>query len=115
MKLKCKALIINLFIPLSIGFLSGFLNRSGMEQFNTIVKPALTPPAYIFPIAWTVLYILMGISAYLITTSSATKEEKVDAFKIYALQLGMNFLWSFIFLIWEPTCLLSSGWFYYGL
>lgn len=97
MKLKWKALILNLLIPLSIGFLSGFLNRSGMEQFNTIIKPAITPPAYIFPIVWTVLYVLMGISAYLITASSATKEEKAEAYKIYALQLGMNFLWSFIF------------------
>ena len=60
-------------------------------------KPLLSPPAFLFPIVWTILYILMGISAYLILKSDANLEEKTKALKIYIYQLGVNFLWPIFF------------------
>lgn len=97
MKIKWKALIINLLIPLAVGLLSGYLSREGMDNYNNIIKPPWTPPALVFPIVWTILYILMGISSYLIFASNATQSQKEEALRIYVLQLGVNFLWSFIF------------------
>ena len=60
-------------------------------------KPPLSPPAFLFPIVWTILYILMGISAYLIIKSDANLEEKTKALKIYIYQLIVNFLWPIFF------------------
>lgn len=97
MKIKWKVLIINLLIPLVVGGVAGILTRGGMETYNNINKPPITPPSILFPIVWTILYILMGISSYLIATSNATQKQKEEALRIYALQLGVNFLWSFIF------------------
>ncbi|MDP4120720.1 MAG: TspO/MBR family protein [Bacillota bacterium] len=97
MKIKWKSLVISLIIPLIVGGISGFLSSGSMEKFNNLNKPALSPPSLIFPIVWTALYLLMGISAYLIFTSSAPQKQKTIALKIYALQLAVNFLWSIIF------------------
>ncbi len=97
MKIKWKALLINLLIPLAVGGISAFLSAGNMELYNTIEKPSITPPASIFPVVWTILYILMGISSYLIFSSDASLTEKEEALRIYSLQLGVNFLWSFIF------------------
>lgn len=97
MKLDIKKLIKNIAIPLAVGAVSGFLTQSGVEDFSTnAVKPFFMPPGWLFPVAWTVLYILMGISAYLIDTSTSQKDKKT-AFILYYVQLLFNFLWSFIF------------------
>ncbi len=97
MKIRWKALAINIIVPLAVGAISGLLTREGMQNFSNIIKPAITPPSYVIPIIWTVLYILMGISTYLIYASDASLLQKEEALRIYALQLGVNFLWSFIF------------------
>ena len=68
-----------------------------MEIFATVEKPPLSPPAWIFPVAWTILYTLMGISSYLILTSEAEEEQKQNAIRIYAYQLIVNFLWPTFF------------------
>ncbi len=97
---KLKPLIFSLIISLGVGFLSGFLVGNSSEVYMNLVKPALSPPPAVFPVIWTILYILMGVSAYLIyeaDVSKKEKKEKKEALKIYGLQLAMNFLWSFIF------------------
>jgi len=58
-------------------------------------KPAFNPPAFLFPIVWTILYILMGISSYIIYSSD--NQNKGKALTIYAIQLFFNFFWSIIF------------------
>ena len=70
---------------------------NSMENFSTLNKPSFAPPAWLFPVAWTVMYTLMGVSSYLILTSVAPKEDKESALKIYAIQLSVNFLWSIFF------------------
>lgn len=100
MKIDLKKLIKNLAIPLAVGLIAGFLTRGGVEEFNkTADKPFFMPPAIIFPIAWTVLYVLMGIATYFIELSPQ-RENKAYAMKLYYIQLGFNFLWSFIFFSW---------------
>lgn len=94
MKIKDKSvLIICILIPLAVGSLSSLL--SGNMMNSTFAKTSLSPPAFIFPIVWTVLYTLMGISSYMIYTSGHPLT--VGALKIYAIQLIFNFFWSIIF------------------
>lgn len=94
MKIQWKKLMICLTIPLIIGGLSAFLTRNNMAIFDSIHKPILAPPGWLFPIVWTILYILMGLASYLVLTSEEPKEY---ALSVYALQLAFNFFWSIIF------------------
>lgn len=89
-----KVLIISIAIPLIVGIIGSLLGNSSMG-FSSINKPSFTPPGIVFPIVWTVLYILMGISCYLIYTSNSLK--KTEALRIYTLQLLFNMLWTFFF------------------
>lgn len=97
MKKNYKLLIICIVIPLAIGSFSGFLTRDSMNTFHTLNQPALSPPGILFPIVWTILYILMGISSYLVITSSQGKNKIKDALITYGLQLVFNFFWSIWF------------------
>lgn len=95
MKIKDKsALIIAILIPLTVGSFSTVVS-GGTSAYSVINKPASSPPAALFPIVWTILYILMGISSYLIYVSGDAGSKK--ALGIYALQLMFNFFWSIIF------------------
>ncbi len=85
MKIQWKNLIICLVIPLAVGGLSALLSKTGMEAFETINKPSLTPPDWIFPVAWTILYILMGIASYLVAISR--KPNRI-ALAVYGMQLA---------------------------
>ena len=62
-------LIICIAIPLLVGVLAAFFTKDAMLTFNTMAKPPLAPPAWLFPVAWTILYILMGIASFLILNS----------------------------------------------
>ena len=95
MKIKNKsALIISILIPIAVGTLSALFSGN-MSLYSKINKPALSPPGFIFPIVWLILYFLMGISSYIIYESDSP--EKWKALKTYALQLFFNFWWSIIF------------------
>ena len=65
-KLNIVKLLIAVFIPLAVSGLSAFLTKDAMMVFDTIKKPPLAPPGIVFPIAWSILYVLMGISSYII-------------------------------------------------
>ncbi len=100
MKIEKKPLIIALLIPLVIGGLSALLT-GGMDTFKTLEKPPLSPPGWIFPLVWTVLYLAMGFASYLIYTAEAPAYKKNNALLFYGLQLFFNFFWSIIFFRWE--------------
>lgn len=89
-----SALAISILIPLLVGSLSALLSGN-MTKYASLNKPVLSPPAFIFPVVWTILYILMGISSYIIYSSGSA--ETANALKTYAVQLFMNFLWSILF------------------
>ena len=87
-------LLISILIPNIIGGISAFLSKvsENIDKFN---KPSFTPPPIVFPIVWTILYILMGISSYIIYKENNTYKNK--ALKVYILQLIINVLWTIIF------------------
>lgn len=95
MRNKTKVYIISILIALGIGALSGFLTRGSMERFASLNQPPLSPPGWLFPVVWSVLFILMGIGAAMIYLSDSP--ERTRALKIYALQLIVNFFWSILF------------------
>ena len=94
---KWKPYIISALIALAVGGLSALLSMNGMELYEaTITKPALTPPGWVFSVVWTILYVLMGISAvrvWLIKDSVA----RSSGLNLYVAQLIVNFFWSLIF------------------
>ena len=94
MKIQWKKLFACLAIPLAVGGLSALLTRKGMEFFQTLQQPPLSPPGWLFPIVWSILYILMGIASYLVLTSG--KQDHITL-TIYGIQLFFNFLWSILF------------------
>ena len=99
MKQNWKALVICILIPLAVGTAAGLLTMGGMKVFASLNKPPLSPPAWLFPVVWTILYTLMGISSYLIYTSEEPKEKelKSQALATYGYQLIVNFLWPVFF------------------
>jgi benzodiazapine receptor len=97
LKIKWKALIISIVIPLAVGGLSALFTQSGMKDFGTVKQPAFAPPGSLFPIVWSILFVLMGIASYLIYTSQASSEQIQRALILYGIQLVVNFFWSIIF------------------
>ena len=97
MKIDKKTLALSIALPLLVGAAAGLLTRNAMMDFQVLNKPPLSPPGWLFPVVWTILYTLMGISAYLIKVSEANPEEKSTALMIYNYQLIVNFLWSIFF------------------
>lgn len=97
MKLNKRLFFICVAIPLIVGGISALLTQNSVAVFGMIEKPPLSPPAWLFPVVWTLLYILMGISSYLILNSDANREEITEAIRLYAYQLLVNFLWSTFF------------------
>ena len=80
---------------LGAGLSSIFVNI-GMDEYNTLIKPPLSPPNILFPIAWTVFYLIMSISFSYIYLNS-DKYQRKAATKIYILQLAVNLLWPLFF------------------
>jgi len=94
---KTKLFIISILIPLAVGGLSAWLTRGNMNVYSEINKPALSPPGIVFPIAWGILYVLMGISSGIVYKRRNENPEASSALIIYGLQLVVNFFWSIIF------------------
>lgn len=94
-------LVIALVIPLLVGGVSAFLSMKGMAMYGEMAKPPLSPPAWVFSVAWTILYLLMGLASYLVMSSSKDSSIKTLALSIYGIQLALNFMWSIIFFRWE--------------
>lgn len=92
--MKAKRIIFS-SLPIIGGTLIGMLT-SGAMDYKELIKPPLSPPGYIFPIVWTILYILMGIS-YFIATKDNENDKELN--QIYLLQLFVNLLWSVIFFV----------------
>ena len=98
MKKKTKTLLICLAIPLAVGAVSGWLTRNSMDTFKLLDKPPLAPPGWVFPVAWTILYVLMGIASYLVYTAKRS-ESRQQGLTIYAAQLAVNFFWPLFFFL----------------
>lgn len=79
------------------GALSAFLTKEGMTIFEGLNKPMFSPPRILFPIAWTILYIMMGVAAYIVFQNESGSSIKSDGMFYYVLQLIINFFWAIIF------------------
>ena len=95
MKIRDKsALIISILIPLAVGTMSALFSGN-MSSYSILTQPAFSPPGFIFPVVWTILYILMGASSYIVYSSNSPNKSK--ALVLYCIQLFFNFCWSIIF------------------
>ncbi|MBR6509768.1 MAG: tryptophan-rich sensory protein [Clostridia bacterium] len=95
MRKEIKSYIVAILLPLAVGGVSALLTMGSMDIYETINTPSFAPPGIVFPIVWTILYILMGISSGIIYNSKS--KDKDNALFIYIIQLMVNFVWSIIF------------------
>ena len=92
---KVKLLIFSLALPLIVGFISSYFTVGSIPTwYASLNKPSFNPPNYIFAPVWTILYILMGISLYLILSS---KKNNKYGLMLFFVQLALNFAWSLVF------------------
>ncbi len=96
MKIQWRKLLVCLAVPLAAGGLSALLS-GGMGGYDDLIQPPLSPPGWLFPVVWTVLYLLMGYSSYRILTSGADAGSVKNALILYGVQLALNALWSPVF------------------
>lgn len=91
-------LVIAILICEATGIISGLIANTNMNPwFDTLNKPSWNPPAYLFAPVWTILYLLMGISLWLVWKNKSTLQQKNNAINLFAFQLFLNFWWSIIF------------------
>ena len=96
-----KRLALSILIPVIGGSVTGWLaNRNSQEKYRKLKKPSFSPPAAVFPIAWSSLYTIMGIADYR-AGMKVEKRNRSETLVPYDIQLGLNFLWSFLFFKWE--------------
>lgn len=101
-KEKLYGILFYIFTAEGIGALSALIAGNFSDFFLKYEKPPLLPPGWLFPVAWTVLYALMGYSAYLVSRSDAAGDVKKSALTVYWAQLIVfNFLWSILFFRFE--------------
>lgn len=98
MKKEIKVYAISIAAALAVGGLSALLTAGNMSIYSEIVKPSLSPPSVLFPIVWTLLFILMGVGAAMIYLHRDENPEAVrNALITYGISLFFNFFWSIIF------------------
>ena len=99
MKIHWKKLLICLAIPLAVGGFAALLS-GGMSDYGAMVKPPLSPPGWVFPVVWSILYLLMGYASYRVLELGAEVKKPLI---LYGLQLIANFIW--------PLLFFGGGWF----
>lgn len=95
-KTDWKKRLICWAIPLAVGGLATLLS-GGMGSYKVMNQPPLSPPGWVFPVVWTILYLLMGEASYRVLTSGEDMVIIRSALKAYAVQLALNFLWPLVF------------------
>ena len=91
------ALIISILLAQGTGILSSFLSMTASSTYENFNKPSFSPPGWVFPIVWTILFFLMAVAAYRVWMKGKSGEDVTKALLLYAIQLFLNFLWSIIF------------------
>ena len=92
---KVKAYTVSILVPLVLGAIVGLLT-SGSMNYDNLTKPVLAPPALLFPITWSILYTLMGISYGIMETKNL---HDTDTRAVYFAQLIFNLLWPILFFV----------------
>ena len=100
-RLDGKKLALGILIPIVGGSITGWLaNRNSQEKYKKLEKPSFSPPPAVFPTVWTILYGTMGLAKYRVDMKNAQIARDTAAIPAYGFQLGLNFLWSFLFFKW---------------
>lgn len=94
--MKFKPYILAVLLIEILGIITGSVIRDGVEIYSTLQKPALSPPAIVFPIVWTILYALVGIGLARIWLQPSSPERNMGL-NLFWLQLFFNLMWSIIF------------------
>lgn len=94
---KVSTYIKSILVPVIVGLVVGLIT-SRFIDYNSLKQPPLAPPSTLFPIVWTILYILMGVSYGILKSNNLTNQD-IDF--IYYLQLGVNALWSVFYFIFK--------------
>jgi tryptophan-rich sensory protein len=95
-------------LALLVGGLSSVITQGEMEAFSALRQPPLSPPGWVFPVAWTILYLLMGVGMAIVWRGS-DGERRRRSVTIWSIQLAANFLWPLLFFLWQLR-LLSLAW-----
>lgn len=98
MKEDYKALLYSILIPVFLGSFVGFLTAP-FNNYYSLNLPSFAPNGIIFPIVWTILYILMGVSCYLIIKSNSDRKD--EALFVYGMQVLINLFWSIWFFVFR--------------
>lgn len=97
MKKDWKTLLVCLAIPLAAGGLGALLAGSSMKDYAEFIQPPFSPPGWVFPVVWTILYLLMGYGSYRVLTFGQDTAAVKKALLLYAVQLVVNLLWPLLF------------------
>ncbi len=98
MKKKIGLYAVCILIPLAVGGLSAALTMKNMNIYSEVNTPPGSPPPILFPIVWTILYILMGVSSAVVRQSERIDKKSADeGLGFYILSLAFNFVWSILF------------------
>lgn len=95
MIINFKRLAISILIPLAVGGIAGLITSGSVGRYADVARPPLSPPGWLFPVVWTILYVLMGVAFYFVWESGSPS--KNTAMQLYFVQLAMNFVWPILF------------------
>ena len=96
-KIKWGPLVLSVAAALAAGGLGAWLGGDFAKSYGQMYKPLLSPPGWVFPAVWTLLYVLMGVAAFQVWQSEASAPRKKRALTVYAVQLAMNAFWPLLF------------------
>ena len=96
-RIRFIPLIVAIGIPLLIGLITSVILPNMNLIYGELVKPIFAPPNIVFPIAWTIIYVLMGIASYKVYILKYENVDISSALFVYDIQLLLNFLWTLIF------------------
>lgn len=96
-KKNILGLIISIAIAEGVGLLSALLTMNTMDKYKLLEKPSFSPPGWVFPVVWSILFLLMGIASYIVYFKGFDRKDVKSALLFYVIQLVFNFLWSIIF------------------
>lgn len=104
---KIKTLAASLAVSLGAGGLGTLLAGNSMKKYKDMYKPPLSPPGWVFPVAWTVLYVLMAVAAWRVYRADGPDGRA--ALKWYIAQLAVNAVWPLLYFRFQAY-LLSLAW-----
>ena len=96
-KFKLTDLLIFVVTAELVGALSALLSGDFTSFYSEMIRPPLSPPPWLFPVVWAILYALMGVSAYMIWNNRKSEIRRSSALRLYYIQLAVNFSWSIFF------------------